>query len=144
MDALRLARIERVLDRWIEETEIRRDRYRKSKRHHVFEAIDDVHALARDAEFFLEFAQRGGTRVAVLRIDDAAGKGDLARVAAQMVRAPDEDELWIVITHHGNDDGSVQHPAPVLEGWRGSPQMHVSCDASAGSSMSRPLPSRLP
>ena len=64
---------------------VRRERRRSRQR------AEQAHIRAGQADLLLRLAQRGHAQVGVARVAASAGKGDLARVAAQVRAAPGEN-----------------------------------------------------
>jgi len=103
------AEIVREADGRIDDPDVRRHRNGARQRHDVLESIDNAHALARNAEFFFEFAQGCRAAVGVIGVDDAAGKCDLARIATQMIGAAEHDEGGLGMTDDRDHDGGEEH-----------------------------------
>ena len=124
MHAFRLAGFVRVDGRCIEQSDEGCDRDGKRERRNVLEAVDDLDVPARDAELFFEFAERGAARIAIGRIDDAAGKRELPGIAAQMPGAPNEHDRGFCAAHDRNDDGGGEHARFGSHGKRRLPTAH--------------------
>src|SRR5690606_4189898 len=76
--------------------------------HVVRHTADDLDALRLEPDLLPRLAQGGSLGRGVLGVDAPAGKGDLARVASETIRAPGEyDGGALVVVHHRYQHGGI-------------------------------------